>query len=53
MFLKKIRLLVAVVPILLQAQNLQEVEKRVTEFTLPNGMKQTATLSLCLDVASG
>jgi predicted Zn-dependent peptidase len=39
MFLKKIGLLVAVVPILLQAQNLQEVEKRVTEFTLPNGMK--------------
>ena len=39
MLLKKIRLLVAVVPILLQAQNLQEVEKRVTEFTLANGMK--------------
>jgi hypothetical protein len=26
------------VPLLLPAQNLKEVEKRVTEFTLPNGM---------------
>jgi len=40
MFSIKTRLLLlAVAPLLLQAQNLQEFEKRVTEFTLPNGMR--------------
>ena len=39
MFSKQLRLLIlAAAPILLHAQNLQEFEKRVTEFTLPNGM---------------
>ena len=40
MFSKPLRLLLlAAVPFLLRAQNLQEFEKRVTEFTLPNGMR--------------
>jgi predicted Zn-dependent peptidase len=40
MFSAKIRLLLlATAPFLLQAQNLQEFEKRVTEFTLANGMR--------------
>ena len=39
MFSKQLRLLIlAAAPLLLHAQNLQEFEKRVTEFTLPNGM---------------
>jgi predicted Zn-dependent peptidase len=39
MFSKHLRLLIlSAAPILLHAQNLQEFEKRVTEFTLPNGM---------------
>ena len=33
-----IRLLLALVPLLAGAQNLKEFEKRVTEFTLPNGL---------------
>lgn len=40
MFSRQIRLLLlAAAPFLLQGQNLQEFEKRVTEFTLPNGMR--------------
>jgi predicted Zn-dependent peptidase len=40
MFSRKLRLLLlAAAPILLQGQNLQEIEKRVTEFTLSNGMR--------------
>lgn len=39
MFSKQLKLLIlAAAPIVLHAQNLQEFEKRVTEFTLPNGM---------------
>jgi predicted Zn-dependent peptidase len=39
MFSKQLRLLIlAATPLLLHAQNLQEFEKRVTEFTLSNGM---------------
>src|SRR5688500_11628065 len=39
MFSRNLRLLFLAAPLLLQAQNLQEFEKRVTEFTLPNGMR--------------
>jgi predicted Zn-dependent peptidase len=39
MFSSKIRpLLLAAIPLLLQAQSLQEFEKHITEFSLPNGM---------------
>src|SRR5919112_433573 len=40
MFSRNLRLLLlAAAPLLLHAQNLQEFEKRVTEFTLSNGMR--------------
>src|SRR5919112_5383912 len=40
MFSRNLRLLVlAVAPVFVHGQNLQEFEKRVTEFTLPNGMR--------------
>lgn len=40
MFSKKLTLLVLIVaPLFLQSQDLKEIEKRVTEFTLPNGMR--------------
>lgn len=40
MFSTKLRLLLVIAaPFFLQAQNLKEFEKRVTEFTLPNGMR--------------